>query len=247
MRRAASISGLGIGDPVLHGLLLRERPSERLPDGNVPAHEIHRAPRHPEPAHAVLDATRPEPCLGDPEATPPLAEQVCHGHPAVLVAHFAVAPAERRVSHGPHRPETHARPGQRHDEHAEAVVGLGLSQLRPGHDDGERRAHGPRGEPLVTVDHPLIPVEHRRGPEVRRVSTGDLGLGHGKTGANVAGDVRQQIAARLLLGTEHVKDLAVAGIRGLTAEADRTERTPADDLSARPTTPIPMPPTSSGI
>ena len=66
----------GVRDPVLHRLLVGERPAERLPLERVRAHQVERALHLAEPAHDVMDAAGAEPLLGDPERIAALAERV---------------------------------------------------------------------------------------------------------------------------------------------------------------------------
>ena len=73
-----------VRDPVLHRLLVGERPPERLPLERVGAHEVERALHLPEPAHDVVDAPRPEALLRQPERLARLAERVRERHAHAL-------------------------------------------------------------------------------------------------------------------------------------------------------------------
>ena len=64
-----------VGDPVLDRLLVRQHRAVRVAVGGALAHHVEGAPRHPEPAHAVVDAPRDEPVLGEDEALALAAEQ----------------------------------------------------------------------------------------------------------------------------------------------------------------------------
>jgi hypothetical protein len=92
-------------------------------------------------------------------------------------------------------------------------VGVGDS-----HHDPERRAVRPRGEPLVTVDHPLVPVAPRARLQRRRVGAGLVGLGHREERADLAGDEREEPALLLLGRAEEMEDLGVARVGRLAPE-----------------------------
>src|SRR5262249_60124794 len=81
-----------LGDPVLNRLLLRERAAERLPLERPSAHELEGALHLPEPAHDVMDPSRPEPLLRDTEAVAGLAERVRERHADAGEARLAVRP-----------------------------------------------------------------------------------------------------------------------------------------------------------
>ena len=79
-----------VGDPVLHRLLVGQRPAERLPLERVGAHQVERALHLAEPPHDVVDAPRAEPLLREPERLATLAERVRDRNPDARVPHLAV-------------------------------------------------------------------------------------------------------------------------------------------------------------
>ncbi len=220
-----------LGDPVLHRLLVGKRLAERLALERVRAHQVERTLHLPEPAHHVMDAARPEPLLRDAEAAAALAEQVRRRHahvgearlamrppPASLVAHHRDPPYEL-VSWRVGRDDDHRRTAMR------LCVGIGDD-----HDDPEAGAVRARGEPLVRVDHPLVAVELGSTLQARGVGAGDLRLGHPEEGARRTGDERLEEATLLVVGAEHVQDLAVAGIGRLASEDELRIRASPDLL-----------------
>src|SRR4051795_3156917 len=65
-----------VRDPVLDRLLVGERAAARLGVERALAEHVDRAPRDAEPAHAVVDAARPEALLSEEEAAPVFAQDV---------------------------------------------------------------------------------------------------------------------------------------------------------------------------
>ncbi len=220
-----------VGDPVLHRLLVGERAAEGLALERVRAHELERALHLAEPAHDVVDATRAEPLLRDPEAVALLAERVLDGDADARVAHLAVRrPAAAAVAHGRDRADDlDARRVGRDDDLGRAAVRVGVG-VGDGHDDPEGGPLGPRREPLVAVDHPLVAVPHCARPQSRRIRAGHLGLGHREERAHLAGDERPQPALLLLVGAEQPEDLGVARVGRLAAEDELTPDRAADLL-----------------
>src|SRR5207249_4896907 len=114
--------GSGFGDPVLDGLLLGEQPAERLSLERARTHQLEGALHLPQPAHDVVDATRPEALLRDPETVARLAERVRErdanaGEPRFAVRSPATAlvahdgdPAHELVAGRLRRDEAHRRP-----------------------------------------------------------------------------------------------------------------------------------------
>ena len=223
--------GGGVGDPVLHRLLVRERLAERLALERVRAHQLERALHLAEPAHDVVDATRAEPLLRDPEAVAGLAERIRHGHADVRGARLAVrSPAAPFVPH--HRDIAHElvpRRVGRDDDHRRAPVRLRVG-IGHEHDDPEAGAVGARREPLVRVDHPLVAVPHGPAAQQRRVGAGHLGLGHAEERAHLAGDERREPALPLLLRPVEMQDLAVPRVGRLAAEDQLGDEAAADLL-----------------
>ena len=210
--------GGGVGDPVLHRLLLRERAAERLALERAVAHQLERALHLPQPAHHMMDPSRPQPLLRDQEAGAALAEQVLRRHAHVCVRHLAMRrPPAPTVPEDRHRLDREPRRVGWDDDlaHASARLGAGLGDR---HHDSECRALGAGGEPLPSVDHPLAAVRHCRRLQACRIRPGHVGLGHGEERASLAVDERLQPALLLLVGAEQVQDLAVAGVGRLTVE-----------------------------
>ena len=208
-----------VGDPVLDGLLARQRFAERLPLERIAAHQVERALHLREPAHHVVDTTGAETLLGDQEPSAFCAERVRRRHADVRVPHLTVGrPAPPRVSHDGHGPDdVDARSVGRDDDLRRPRVRVGVG-IGDGHDDPERSAVGARRKPLVAVDHPVVAVAHGPRTERRRVRARHLGLGHREEGADAAADQRVEPAVLLLVRAEHVQDLRVARVGRLAAE-----------------------------
>src|SRR5260370_11772640 len=80
-----------VGDPVLNRLVAGQLAAERLALQCTLAEHFERPPRLAQPAHAVMDAARSEPCLRDQETLPALSQHVGGGHPHVLLADLGMA------------------------------------------------------------------------------------------------------------------------------------------------------------
>ena len=82
-------------------------------------------------AHAVVDAARAEPGLGDGEAAALLAEHVVDGHAHVVVGDLAVALVVGVAEHLQVADDGHARRVHRHEHHrllaVRRAVGVGLA------------------------------------------------------------------------------------------------------------------------
>ena len=139
------------------------------------------------------------------------------------------APAAALVPHHGHAPhELVARRIGRDEDHRRTPVRLCIG-IGDDHDDAEAGTVCTRREPLVRVDHPLVPVPHRSALEERRVGAGHLGLGHPEERARVARHERLEKPLLLLGRAVEVQNLAVAGVRRLTAE-DQLRDEAAPDL-----------------
>lgn len=121
-----------------------------------------------------------------------------------------------------------AGPPGRHHELRRSVmpVGAGIAHR---HDDEEVGNGGIGDEPLATVEHPVITVEHGAGAKQCRVRARD-GFRHRIRRPPLAREQRQQELGALLRRTEAREDLRVTRIRGLRSEYVRRELRPADDL-----------------
>ncbi len=74
------------------------------------------------------------------------------------------------------------------------------------------------------------PVADRGGGEVGGIGAGVVGFGQRERGIVLAGEQRFEPPLLLLLGADRGEDLAVAGIRCLAAEHERTVRCGTQDL-----------------
>src|ERR1700694_4768920 len=94
--------GAQSGDPVLHRLMLGELAAESLPLERPLAEHVERPPRLAQPAHAVVDAARSEPDLGDLEALAAPPDQVLARDADVLVEDLGmpIYGALGRAGHG---------------------------------------------------------------------------------------------------------------------------------------------------
>ena len=118
-----------------------------------------------------MNAAWAQPGLRDQETLAALAEEVVLGHTHVLIKDLGVAVAKPFVlaAHGGDVPQPlQARRVAGHDDHRRALVGIGLG-LGHHHRDQKVGDHAVRREPFVPVDHPLVPIEHGRGGEQRRI------------------------------------------------------------------------------
>ena len=86
-----------VGDPVLDRLLVGQQRAVRVARLRALAQHVERPARDAEPAHAVVDAARAEPLLGDQEAGAARAEQRVLGHAHVLVDDLRVAAVAAEV------------------------------------------------------------------------------------------------------------------------------------------------------
>ena len=99
------------------------------------------------------------------------------------------------------------------------------------HGDGEGRAQGAGGEPLVAVYHPLVTFAPGPGLQARGIRACDLGLRHREAGAHVAVEERLQELLLLVVGTELEQDLGVAGVRRLAVEDSGRHGAASHDLA----------------
>ncbi len=197
------------------------------------AHHLERPLRAADRAHAVVDASRTEPVLGDHEPLPALAEEVRLRHPAALVAHLPVARAAVMTHHGDRANSVEARGIGWHQDHARPLVWRRVG-LRHDHRDGHRGAVRAGRVPLVTVDHPLVAVEHRGRLEPGGVGAGGAGLGHREAAAGLALEQRPEPAVALLLRPVLREDLHVAGVGRRAVEHHRRDQAPAHVLAEEP-------------
>ncbi len=146
----------GIGSPLPHHALLRQRTPERHARRSTCAHQLERALRHPEQAHAVVDAARTEPRLRHRETAALLAEQIRDRHPHLVERDFGVAAVLAIVvaEDGQRAHDGDSRRVPPHEDHALLAVplsrGIGLA-----HHDEERsiRIHRAGRPPFAAGDH----------------------------------------------------------------------------------------------
>ena len=162
-----------------------------------PAHRLQRALGQADQPHAVVDAPRPEPALGDLEAPPLAEEDVRRRHADVLEEDLGVAVRGVVVAeHGQHR--LTVTPG--------ASIGTRIIDCcwcggASGSVLPMKMAILQRGSPAPEVHHlrPLMtyssPWRSMRGADVGGVGGGDVRLGHGEAGADFAGEQRFEPAA----------------------------------------------------
>src|SRR5215472_10178909 len=91
----------GLSDPVLDHALVRQRAAERVPMRGPAAHQLQRPLGRADLPHAVMDAARAEPGLGDREPVTLVGDQVGGWHAGVAKLHLRV-PAVRTVREAEH-------------------------------------------------------------------------------------------------------------------------------------------------
>ena len=219
----------GVGDRLLHELLLGER-AALCPAAERPlAHHLERLAHRRHGAHRVMDAAAAEAGLCDQEALALAAEEVLARDAHGLVADVGVvAVAERLVAEARQAHDVQARRVARHEEHRRALVDRHVG-VRDRHRDQELGQVGVGGEVLLAVDHPGVAVAHGPAAELPRVGAA-LWLGHGEAGDDVAVEERLEVLPLLLLGPVVREDLRVARVGGLAAEDVRRPHRPAEDL-----------------
>ena len=177
------------------------------------AHQLERPFGHADRPHAVVDASGPEPCLGDRETATLGAEHVRRRHPDVGEGQLAV-PLAVLVAEDLDRTDVLDPGGVHGHQHHRLLqvarrVGVGLA-----HDDEDLApvARRTRDEPLVAVDHVVVAVASDRALDVGGVARGDGRLGHREGRADLAGRQRLQPSLLLLGRAEHREDLHVPGV-----------------------------------
>ena len=158
----------------------------------------------------MVDATSAQTALGQDLGAVLRSQQVVEGNADVVVTDVVVS---GRVVH-----YLYARRVARHDEHA---VGA--------HDEEDVGAATGAGEPLLTVDDPLLAVADGVGLE--QVGVGPpLRLGHGVGREDLLVHEGVEPALLLLVGAVGRQHLHVAGVGRSGAEHDRRRSVPAKDL-----------------
>ncbi len=142
-----------------------------------------------------------------------------------------VAPeAFPRVLHRRHvAQDPHARRVGIEHEHRGPLMATGI-RVGDRHHDQEVGDRAVGGEPLATVDDPLVAVAHGGGLQQRRIRSGGVGLGHAEGGLQIAGQQWMQVAIFLLGRAGEREDLRVARVGRRIAERERRDRARAQDL-----------------
>ena len=133
------IMRVGVGDLLLHHLVLGDDLAVRLAAERPLAHHVEGELALGDGAHRVVDATAAEAALREHLGAVLRAEQVIERHPDVVVDDVVVV---ARLGH-----DLDAGRGPRHDEHAVRA-----------HDEQQVGDTAGRGEPLLAVDDPLVAV-----------------------------------------------------------------------------------------
>ena len=168
----------------------------------------------------------------------PLAEQVCGGHPTFFVADLAVTGPAVVAHHGNRADQVEAGRFGWDADHRGARVGVGLG-IGDDHRDRQLSTDRAGCEPLVAVDHPLLPVAHRARLQEGWIRARHLWLGHRKAGANPALQQALQPGCSLLLAAMLGEDLHVAGIGCGAVEGHRRGRRAATHLlTEQPVLPV---------
>ena len=169
----------GLGNCLLHETLVSQWTAERHPSTGPVDHQGQRTFGAAQRAHAVVDAPRPQPGLGDREPGAFFGEQVGDRHPDVVVDDFAVPGLVLITEDRCRAHNGHARRINRHQDHRLLLVASRLGVGAAHHDqDLAARIRRPRRPPLTAVDHVVAAVAHDRGLDVAGVAAGDRRLGH---------------------------------------------------------------------
>ena len=224
-----------LGDPFAPDALLGNLFAEGDPAVKSFAHQLQRALGDADGAHAVVDAARPEPALGDFEAAPFAQQQIRRRHPHVVEQNFAMA--VRGVVVAEHRQRAHHGDAGRicrHQDHR--LLGMaGRQWIGFSHHDVDlaARVAGAGDPPFVAVDHILVAVTLDAGGDVGRIRRGDVRLGHCKRRADFAAQQRLQPCALVLFGAIALDGFHVARIGRGAVEHFRRPHHAAHDFAQR--------------
>ena len=209
-RRSMRIWRVGVGDLLLHHLVLGDDLAVRLAAQGPLAHHVEGELALGDRAHGVVDATAAEAALGEHLGAVLRAEQVVEGD-AHLVVDDVVVVAGLRL-------DLDAGRLARHDEHAVRA-----------HDEEDVGDAAGAGEPLLAVDDPLVAVTRGVGLEQVRVRAA-LRLGHRVRRPHLLVEHRLEPALLLLLGAVGGEHLHVAGVGRGRSEHLRRRRVATEDL-----------------
>ena len=212
--------GPALGDPPLHELLERQRAVGRdLAFDGPAAHKVERALADADPPHAMVDSAGAESFLRNPETAAFGAEQVFSGDSAVVEPDLGVAgPTFAARAHKGRcgLDDEAGRTGG--DEYlAGAFVGRGVG-IGDGHGDGEHRPVAARRPPFAAIDNIGVAVSNGGGAHPDGVGSGKIGLCHGETASDFAGEKGFEILLLLLIVGVLDEDFHVAGVRRLAVE-----------------------------
>ena len=176
-----------------------------------------------------------EAALRDLEAAAFAEQDIGRRHPHILEQDFRMAVRRIVIAEDVEMAQhAHARRVERHQDHRLPLVrlrvGIGLA-----HDDGDlaARVHRARGPPFAAIDDVVVAVAADFGADVGGVGGSDVGLGHGKAGANVPFHQRLQPALLLLGGSVADDCFHVAGVGRRAIERLRADRRASHDLAQR--------------
>src|SRR5438552_14981339 len=79
-----------VGNPVLHRLLFGERLTKRFPLQSISAHHLETPLSGTDPAHAMLNPSRAETCLGQFKSLSSFAEKISYRHTTAFESNLAV-------------------------------------------------------------------------------------------------------------------------------------------------------------
>ncbi len=220
-----------IGDETLDKLLLFELAAVDYALGGPADHEVEGAPHLADAVHAVEDASGSQPLLGCFVAASFAPERVRHRDAHVLEDDLAVVPIGV-PPHGHAADDAEARRVRGHDDLGHAVLRLAGPVVFGGaaHHDGEVRPAGVRTEPLVAVNHPLVPFADGSRLDGVGVRAGRVGLGHSEAGLDLPADEGFEPLLFLLLRPVPEEDGLVPGVGGHDTEEPRSEWAPRQDF-----------------
>mmetsp|Transcript_34868 Transcript_34868/g.81442 ORF Transcript_34868/g.81442 Transcript_34868/m.81442 type:complete len:304 (-) Transcript_34868:20-931(-) len=163
-------------------------------------------------AHAVVEASWPEPALGDLEASPLAKKQVFRWYTDVLEDDLSVVVLVTKYCEWAEDVDPW-RVSRDEDHRVPLVRGRCLRRLAEKHEDLAFRAASATDVPLVAIDDVIIAVANDRGADIRRIGGGNSRFCHGKGRADVAGEERFEPFLLLFRSAILLQHLHVAGVR----------------------------------